>query len=175
MRRILVYLLLFVGFLANAFGQGSDANSPATKEDVARYFEVVHSRQMIDQMTAVMSKSIHQMTRDRYLKNKDKLPPDFDDRESKHVDQMFKDMPWDEMMQAMIPAYQRHFTKGDIDTLIAFYSSPAGQKLLHELPAILSESMQAMTPILERYTETVKQKVNDEFAQALKQSNNKPN
>jgi len=78
-------------------------------------------------------------------------------------------------MQAMMPAYQRHFTKGDIDSLIAFYSSPTGQKLLNELPGIMSESMQAMMPIMERYMETVKQQVNQEFAQALKDSDKKSN
>jgi hypothetical protein len=35
--------------------------------------------------------------------------------------------------------------------------------------------MQAMTPIVEKYMESVKQQVDDEFAQALKQSSKKTN
>ena len=34
------------------------------------------------------------------------------------------------MMQSMVPAYQKHFTKGDIDNLVAFYSSPTGEKVI---------------------------------------------
>jgi hypothetical protein len=35
--------------------------------------------------------------------------------------------------------------------------------------------MQAMTPILQKYMESVKEHVNDEFAQALKDSGRKSN
>ena len=31
---------------------------------------------------------------------------------TKQMDDMLKNMPLDEMMQATIPAYQKHFTKG---------------------------------------------------------------
>jgi uncharacterized protein len=175
MKRILLFLLLCGTLLGTALAQETDANTPATKEEVARYFEVVHSRQTIDQMMAVMSKSVHQLTHDQYLKHKDKLPQDFEEQTNKHVDEMFKNMPWDEMMQAMMPAYEKHFSKGDIDSLVAFYSSPTGQKLLRELPGVLSDSMQAMTPILQKYMESVKEHVNDEFAQALKDSGKKSN
>ena len=50
------------------------------------------------------------------------------------------------MMNEMIPVYQRHFSKSDIDGLIAFYSSPTGQKFLREMPAVTAESMQAAYP-----------------------------
>jgi hypothetical protein len=62
------------------------------------------------------------------------------------------------MMQAMVPAYQKHFTKADMDNLVAFYSSPTGEKLLREMPSIMAESMQDMMPIMTKYTESVKQR-----------------
>jgi hypothetical protein len=61
---------------------------------------------------------------------------------------MFQNMPMDEMLQAMIPAYQKHLTEGDINYLIAFYSSPTGAKLVRELPEMMAEGMQEMMPIL---------------------------
>jgi len=175
MKRILLLIFLCSALIGSTLAQDTDSNTPATKEDVARYFEVVHSRQMVDQVMGAMSKPIHQMMHDQYLKNKDKLPPDFEERMSKQVDEMLKNMPWDEMMQAMMPAYQKHFTKGDIDSLVAFYSSPTGQKLLRELPGIMSDSMQAMMPIMEKYMESVQKQMNDELAQALKDSDKKSN
>jgi hypothetical protein len=45
------------------------------------------------------------------------------------MDNMTKQIPYDEMMPATGPAYQKHFTKGDMDALVAFYSVPTGQKL----------------------------------------------
>jgi hypothetical protein len=49
----------------------------------------------------------------------------------------------DEMVDAIVPIYQKHVSKADLAAVTAFYSSPAGQKILKELPAIMSESMQA--------------------------------
>jgi hypothetical protein len=175
MKRVFIGAILMGVLGAGALAQTNDPNAPATKEDIARYFEAVHSRQMLDQMADAMSKSTHQMVHDMYLKDKDKLPPDFEEQASKHVDEMFKNMPWDEMMQAMMPVYQKHFTKGDIDAVVAFYNSPTGQKMVRQLPAILSESMQAMMPIMEKYMDAMRQRLNDEFAQALKQSEKKSN
>ncbi len=61
-------------------------------------------------------------------------------------DEFLKSFPLDEMLNDMIPIYQKHFTKPDIDALTAFYSSPTGQKFLHEMPEVTSESMRAVYP-----------------------------
>lgn len=57
------------------------------------------------------------------------------------INDMFENMPWKEMLKVMIPVYQKHFTHNDLNAMIAFYSSPVGQKLVRELPAITAESM----------------------------------
>lgn len=173
MNRVFTCALICSVFLGTAFAQNNDSSAPASSADVAAYFEAVHSRQMMGQMMQAMSKSMHQMIHDMYLKDKDKLPPDFEAQATKHLDDMWNNMPWDEMMQAMMPVYQKHFTKGDIAALLAFYNSLTGQKMLQELPAIMGESMEAMMPIMERYMESVKKQINDEFAEALKRSDKK--
>ncbi|MGA7512456.1 MAG: DUF2059 domain-containing protein, partial [Candidatus Sulfotelmatobacter sp.] len=45
--------------------------------------------------------------------------------------------------------YQRHFTKTDIDAFTAFFSSPVGQKYLHEIPEVSAETMRAVYPRIE--------------------------
>jgi hypothetical protein len=94
---------------------------------------------------------------EQYLKHKDELPADYESKMTAMMDDMFANMPVDEMMQAMVPAYQKHFTKGDIDNLFAFYSTPTGEKVLRELPSIMADSMQDMMPIMTKYMDTVKQ------------------
>jgi uncharacterized protein len=68
-------------------------------------------------------------------------------------------MPMDEMEQALIPAYQKHFTHGDLVAMNGFYSSPVGQKVLHELPDVMQESMQAMRPTMTKYVEDWKRRM----------------
>ncbi|HEY6305923.1 MAG TPA: DUF2059 domain-containing protein [Candidatus Angelobacter sp.] len=58
------------------------------------------------------------------------------------VDDVFKDLSLDDLIQDLVPVYQRHLTRSDVRALIAFYSSPPGQKILHEQPAMIKESMQ---------------------------------
>jgi uncharacterized protein len=152
----------------------SDDESPATKEDVQRYFAVVHSREMTNKMMDAMLKPMHQLMHEQYLKNKDKLPPDFEERMNKRMDAMVKDMPLDDMMNAMIPAYQKHLTKGDVDSLIAFYSSPTGQKLQRELPAIMAESLQSAMPIMRKYADHMQDQLQQETSELMKQSEKKP-
>jgi hypothetical protein len=59
------------------------------------------------------------------------------------VDDIMADLPLDEMVEAMVPIYQRHLTRSDIEEVIRFYSSPVGQKLLREQPQMIQEGMQA--------------------------------
>jgi len=175
MKRAVIFLILCAASATSGLAQQGTANAPATREDIERYLSAIHSHDMMNQMAAAMSKPIHQMVHDEYLKDKDKLPADFEDRTNKMTDDMFKEMPFDEMMQAMVPVYQKHFTKGDIDALVAFYSSPTGQKTLRELPAIMSEAMESAIPIMQKYMETMKQRIDEETAKALKESEKRSN
>jgi uncharacterized protein len=140
-----------------------------------RLLSIMDSPERMNQMFAAISQQMHQMAHQEYLKDKDKLPADFEEQQNKLMDDMFKSMPWDEMIQAMVPSYQKHLTKGDIDSMVAFYSSPTGQKVLRELPAIMSEAMQSMMPIMQRYMATVKERVDQQTADALKESEKKAN
>ena len=172
MKRLLLSAILCFAFSFCSFAQQTD-DTPATKEDVQRYFEVTRSRDMVNKMIEAMLKPHHQLMHEEYLKNKDKLPEDYEESMNKRMDDMLRNMPWEEMMQAMIPAYQKHFTKGDIDSLLAFYSSPTGQKLLREMPAIMGEAMQSMMPIMRKYVEGMQDQLQQETAELIKQSEKK--
>jgi hypothetical protein len=173
MKRFLISAILFLTFCSSGLAQQTD-QTPATKEDVQRYFEVMHSRDMMNKMLDAMLKPMHQMVHDQYLKDQDKLPADYEERTNKLMDDMLKNMPWDEMIQAEMPVFQKHLTKGDLESIIVFYSSPTGQKLLRELPAIMSEAMQSMMPIMRKYIDGMQDRVQQETAELLKQSQKKP-
>jgi uncharacterized protein len=134
----------------------------------------MHSREMMTKMMEAMSKPMHQMMHEQFLKDKDKLPPDFEQRMNKMMDGYMKNLPVEEMLQAMVPAYQKHLTKGDIDALVVFYSSPTGQKLIQELPAISAEAMQSMMPLMRKQIDTMTSHMQQEVAQMIEASKAKP-
>ena len=148
--------------------QQSAADSPATKEDVQKYLEITHARNTMKQMMDVMSKQMHQMVHQQLAKDIDKLPPDFEARMNKMTDDMLKNFPLDEMLEAMIPVYQKHWTKGDVDAMVAFYSTPTGQKILRELPTTMAEAMQAMQPIMQKQMTGMMERVQQEVAHMMK-------
>jgi hypothetical protein len=172
MRRFLIAVILSLAFCWNCVAQqaATNADSPASKEDVERYLQAINYQDMLNKMIGVMSAPMHQMVHEQYMKDRDKLPPDFEAKTNQRVDAMIKDMPWDDMTQAMVPSYQKHFSKGDMDTLTAFYTSPTGEKVLREMPAIMAESMQTMVPIMQKHMEAVNRSVQQQIAGMLKQS-----
>jgi hypothetical protein len=174
MKRLLVVLAACLVFACTGLAQDNSANAPATKEDIQRYLDAMHSHEMMQNMVAAMAKPMHDAFHDQIEKNKDKLPADFEQRMDKMMDDLLKAMPFDEMMQAEIPVYQKHFTKGDIDYLVSFYSSPTGQKMLREMPQIMAESMQVMMPLMRQSIDKINQRVQQEVADMLKNSPKKP-
>ena len=49
----------------------------------------------------------------------------------------------DELVNLVIPIYERHLTHEDVQILIEFYSTPTGRKLIAAQPKIVEESMLA--------------------------------
>lgn len=170
MNRILVISVLCLSLCSVGFAQQNIVDPPASKADVERYFEAVHVHEMMAQMVQSMLGPMHQMIHDQFERDKDKLPPDFEARMNKTLDDMMTNMPWDDLIQAMIPAYEKHFTKSDMDALVAFYSTPSGQKILRELPQVTAESMQTAMPIMQKYMEGMTDKIQQQMAEMLKES-----
>jgi len=56
-------------------------------------------------------------------------------------DRLAEKMDTKELEELIIGVYDRHFTTDDLRATIAFYKSPSGQRILKELPAVMSESM----------------------------------
>jgi hypothetical protein len=173
MKRIAVLIILTLGLAGDCRAQQTSADAPASKEDIQKYLEVMHSKDMMAQMAGAMSKPMHQMIHEQYLKNQDKLPPDFEKRLNKVMDDFMATVPWDQMLDNMVPVYQKHLTKGDVDALTAFYSTPTGQKILKELPQITAEAMQNIMPLMQKSMESMNQRLQQETDAMLKESENK--
>ena len=156
---------LCLALSAPLMAQTSD-NEPATRDDVILYLRTMHSHDMLQRTLEVQSQSMQRLFKDQTLRNKTAVPPDFDARMKRMMEDYVKNMPMDEITQAMIPTYQKHFTRGDMQAMNAFYSSPVGQKVIEELPAVLQEGMQAATPILSQYLSEFKDRMQEELKNA---------
>lgn len=58
-------------------------------------------------------------------------------------DELLKEINADEIINLIIPIYDKYYTEQEIDELINFYKTPLGQKTIKVLPNITQESMAA--------------------------------
>src|SRR5258705_4130779 len=147
MKRVsaIVFAILFAACGAWAQKPAS-TGAPASKQDVQRLFDVMASK---DQLRRTMQQILAQMktvNREQIKQRQPGISEEELDRLDRTSEDIIRDFPIDAMMNDMVPVYQRHFTKPDIDALIAFYSSSAGQKFLHEMPTVTAETMQVIYP-----------------------------
>jgi hypothetical protein len=170
MRRLILLGVLCLSLSGHALAQGADADTPATRDDIERYLQVMHIRDTMGQMMDTMLKPMHQMMHDELAKSKDGVSPQAEARLNAMIDEMAKNMPVDDMLEAMVPVYQKYFTKGDIDALIAFYSSPTGQKMIRQMPQVTAEAMQALMPVMMKQTDAMSQHIKDEIAKEQKEA-----
>jgi uncharacterized protein len=148
MRKRMVLSALLVGLFTAAGAQTatSTAAGTASKEDVQRLFNIMSNKDQIRHLMEQLFAQTKALNRVEIKKRQPDISEEELSRMDRESDELVRNFPIDEMMNDMIPVYQRHFNKSDIDGLIAFYSSPAGQKFLREMPAVTAESMQAAYP-----------------------------
>ena len=63
MKRFLVAVLCSVFLSPVAAPQQVEGNTPASRDDIQRYLQVTHSRDMINKMVDAMLKPMHQFTK----------------------------------------------------------------------------------------------------------------
>jgi hypothetical protein len=141
--------LLALSMFAGAQTTVSIAPDAASKEDIKKLFDVLASREQMAQMMQQVFAQMRSLNREEIKKRH----PDVTEAELVRMDrqseELLKNFPLDEMLSDMVPVYQRHFTKSEVDALTAFYTSPPGQKYLHEMPAVTAETMRAVYPRIE--------------------------
>jgi len=87
----------------------------------------------------------------------------------KYMEKAMNMYPVDEMIADMTGLYQEHLTHEDVDAMIAFYGSPAGQHLLDAQPKIAQEYMPLVMRRTAERTKTLTAEMMKDMA-ALKQS-----
>lgn len=131
------------------------SDTPATREDILRLFDTMKIHEQMKLVMDTVAKQQRTMIRETVKKR----APQVTDEELARMDQsmtdMLKDMPVDGLLDDMIPVYQKHLAKSDVESMNAFYASPTGQKLLREMPAMTAESMQAAGPRMQAMMEKV--------------------
>ena len=172
MKRALSGLLFVVMFMGAAFAQNAPTvGTPASRDDVLKLLDLLQVKARMVQMVGGMKDGMRRGALEAF---KQKVPNPTQEQINllnATIDPIFEDFPTDEMVDAVVTIYQKHLTKEDLDAAIAFYSSPAGKKILREQPAMMSEAMKSGQDIMAKRIPELTQRMTAAVDKAAAQDN----
>jgi hypothetical protein len=135
----------------------------ATREQLAKLFEVVRLREQLASVTKMMPALMQRQMQEQF-KQMQKDHPEMKSMTEeqqqatakvmgKYMEKVMNIYTSDEMIADMSSIYQKYLTRSDVDGIIAFYTSPAGQHMLDAQPMIMKESM---TMAMQRVQDRIK-------------------
>lgn len=126
------------------------AATPPTDAQVDRLLEVMRAKQTVDamvpQVQAMQQQMVQQLTGDRVLSAGQQQRLDAIVYQSNA--QMLGRVSWNRMQPLYREIYRRTFSGEDMDAMIGFYGSPAGQNLLDKMPQLMQHTMSAMQEVM---------------------------
>jgi len=146
-----------------------------SKEQLARLFEVMQLKQQLATMTKTLPAMMQQQISQQMKSMTANVPggsmtPEqqaaFDKLLKKYMAKAVSLYPADEMIADMSGIYQRHLSKEDVDSMIAFYGSPAGQHLLELTPVAMKEYIPLVMGKMQERTKAL----NDEIKAEMKET-----
>jgi hypothetical protein len=133
--------------------QAPAPSSPATSSDPAptadsirQLLQMTDIRKIADalpaQMKAMYSGMIQKMLEGQTVSSEQQQV--IDTMLAKMEELMREEMSWETLEPLYIKIYQDTFTQSEIDGMMAFYSTPAGQAVIHKLPLAMQNTMTAV-------------------------------
>jgi uncharacterized protein len=142
-------------------GQVTVSISPdsPSHDDILKLFDVMRVRDLMNQIMGSMTQQMRSMEHEQIRRHQPNVTDEQIAKLDAISDDVVKSVSFDGLLEDMVPVYQKHLSKPDVDAMIAFYTTPTGQKVLREMPAINAEGMQAMQPRLRRVMDEANDKV----------------
>jgi hypothetical protein len=159
---ILIFVWTF-SFVAVAQTKPADDTTPS-KEQVLKFLDILRVKSQLTLYFDGVAKEAKVAAEEGFKRKVPDATPAQLAEVDDFAEKLFQGMPIDEMVNAMVPIYQKHLTREDIDSIVAFYSSPVGQKLQREQPAMMQEGMKVGGEIGRRRLQAMMQQMDDFIA-----------
>ena len=151
------------------------ADQQPTKEQLIKLFELMRVRDQLATVTKMMPALVQQQMK-AHMQQMRKDHPEMalmsEEKQQaagmvmdKFMARVFDIYTPDEMISDMAGIYQKHLSRSDVDGMIAFYSSPAGQHMVAMTPVIMQEYMPL---VMQRMQERMKP-LTDEMSKEMEQ------
>ena len=152
------------------------ADTPPSDASLKQLLEVAQVRKALDavmtQMDTMMNNVFQQVTAGQ------KVTPEmqkiFDKARADIVAIYKQELTWEKMEPLYLRIYRKSLSQSEVDGMIAFYKTPAGQAVINKMPLILQNTMaevsQMMGPMMQRL-QRMQQEVKAEMKEEEKGKN----
>ena len=104
------------------------------RADIRKMMEIMGAKETISRLVNGVMQS--------EIESAEKMRPDIPRQFWEEFQQRVAlDLHPEELMDALIPVYEKHFSDDDIKQIIAFYETPAGKRYIESLSQVQAESM----------------------------------
>lgn len=147
MKRTLLVLLLTLSASLTHAGTPPQA---ATDAQVDRLLEVMRARETVESMMPRLEASqlemMEQMMAGRTLTAAEHAL--FERIAARNAETIRQMLTWEKLVPTYRDIYRQTFDTRDMDAMIDFYGSPAGQRVLDRMPQLMQHTMAAMQDLL---------------------------
>lgn len=163
--RILLALFLFAPLAAHA-------DAPASKQAKAEeLLQLTHMdrlmTQMLDQMSMRMKTTADEQAASMHMTPQQKTL--YDDYQQKLNQLLASNLTWDKMKPVMVQVYSDTYTDQELDGILAFYRSPAGQAMVAKSPELMTKTRNTMIERMSSLQSQVQQ-LSKDFAEKMQQA-----
>jgi hypothetical protein len=119
------------------------ASSPASEASIKELLELGKVQKMLDsiwaQMDGLMKEAMQKATEGKPVSAK--VQKHIDKLEADLMNTVKEEFSWEKMEPLYLRVYQKSLTQQEVDGMIAFYKTPAGQAVITKLPVVLQNTL----------------------------------
>jgi hypothetical protein len=160
-----VFALIATSTLAFAQGMAptGDSGTKPTDESLRELLEITHAKRLLEavpgQIDSMMTTTVKSLLQGRTLSAQEQKSVDA--MRAKVATLTAEQLSWEVMEPQYLRIYRDSFSQSEIDGMLAFYKSPAGQAVVEKLPLlqqnIMSNMQQRMAVLLPQIQQMAKE------------------
>lgn len=171
--RILTALIVIFSFATATNLPAKDATAPgpaqgqASEASIKQLLELANAKKLIDtvmgQMDGIMKNAMTNATQGQPVSPE--VQRMYDKSRNEIVTIMKEELSWEKMEPMYLRVYEKSFTQEEVDGMIAFYKTPAGQAVINKMPVVMQNTMAEMQSMMGPIMQRVQRMQSDMVAQ----------
>ena len=149
------------------------AETPPSDASLKQLLEVARAHETLDAVTAqmdTMMKTMFQQVTAGQAASPE-MQKIFDKAQAEVIAMCKEELTWEKMEPMYLRIYRKSLSQSEVDGMIAFYKTPAGQALITKMPVIMQNTMAEVGQMLGPMTQRAEQMQKDLIAELQAEKN----